>query len=545
MEWRLNDRLDKVGAQATAPASSSHPAPSAQPASAQTEQEDPAGLLENAQKAIGELIDQLKARNLGGQATKVLIKHRWMRDHTPPDPTPADLQRPRPSTRSSRPCSRGVRQDDPQGAPGARPGVPEVPLPFAIPSTGSSSRAGVDLHHHLARLRLRPFFPRLPLFFFFGLQILGIAYTKPGDYDFLPEFVRDFVEPVSYSEVALIWLNVVGWMVGFFAWMVWMGQLHPADVKLSYRDHAYHAVGKFFLLLTGVGGILWVLAWARELYHPLFDPSFGNPFLIFKPITWRVLDLPVYQIGFFVLSAFRVLAAYAWLGAVVYERVPKSQADEMRWSRAGGRRAVGSGEDGNSWDTQEERREDRGGQGGREERPKRIGHVYPPSATLRVSPEEADRPPPKDLRQRVIDAVSSQLVLPQHVLEGGGGDRHPAPPLQGLHEGGGGPVPEGVLLEGPPGTGKTSVARFIALFSGLHFVTASPWGTPVQVAGRERPVHPRPLPDRAGSGSLGALPGRDWRPWPPGGAATARWTTPWASSCRRWTAYSGFRRGRP
>ncbi len=53
----------------------------------------PAGLLENAQKAIGELIDQLKAKNLGGQATKVLIKHRWMRDHTPPDPTPADLQR--------------------------------------------------------------------------------------------------------------------------------------------------------------------------------------------------------------------------------------------------------------------------------------------------------------------------------------------------------------------------------------------------------------------------------------------------------------------
>ncbi len=93
VEWRLNDRLDKVGAQATAPASSSHPAPSAQPASAQTEQEDLRASLENAQKAIGELIDQLKARNLGGQATKVLIKHRWMRDHTPPDPTPADLQR--------------------------------------------------------------------------------------------------------------------------------------------------------------------------------------------------------------------------------------------------------------------------------------------------------------------------------------------------------------------------------------------------------------------------------------------------------------------
>ncbi len=71
-----------------------HPAPSAQPAPAQqAEQEDLRARLENAQKAIGELIDQLKAKNLGGQATKVLIKHRWMRDHTPPDPTPADLQR--------------------------------------------------------------------------------------------------------------------------------------------------------------------------------------------------------------------------------------------------------------------------------------------------------------------------------------------------------------------------------------------------------------------------------------------------------------------
>ncbi len=129
------------------------------------------------------------------------------------------------------------------------------PLPFAIPLYRFFFEGrGWTFIIIWPRLRLRPFFPRLPLFFFFGLQILGIAYTKPGDYDFLPEFVRDFVEPVSYSEVALIWLNVVGWMVGFFAWMVWMGQLHPADVKLSYRDHAYHAVGKFFLLLTGVGG---------------------------------------------------------------------------------------------------------------------------------------------------------------------------------------------------------------------------------------------------------------------------------------------------
>lgn len=228
-----------------------------------------------------------------------------------------------------------------------------------------------------------------------------------------------------------------GWFLTAFPYLAWATFILGLFAIFFTEDGSFRSleahqrwrIRRAEYWLTGTLTMLWGWAWLQGGFE-----EFRGKMLYLDSL----MSYPLYGWGAVALGALRLLAVAVWTRAIEY------RYEDVVARNEGGEGGLPSGED--------------------------VGLAK----AGKVDPKEAARDPSPTARQALLWELRQNLVLPPQAEE----EVVDLILLLRHHEAYrrrfGSDIPRGVLLVGPPGTGKTSIARFIAEKSGLSFVAATP-----------------------------------------------------------------------